>query len=602
MSENNMNLPIHQEVLVQLSHCDEKQLAWLSGYCWARAQQHTLPAKSESGENALLATPHPALRICILSASQTGNARTIAQQLADKLQNLNVEVNLIGAGDYKPRNIAKEELLFLVTSTQGEGEVPEEALPLWRFLCGKKAPQLISLGYAILGLGDSSYTHFCQAGKDFDAKFQALGAKALVPRYDADADFTQTAQDWINAVYAWVQENAPTSEVLEKTTLKANVQDNGLVNAPLYTKTAPFAAMLLTRQKITGDLSHKDIRHIEFDLTDSGIRYQPGDSLGVLVQNDPALVDEFLQLFVLEATLPIHLGDETLSLEKALTSRLELTQNNTALIEKYAQWAKNAQLTELVEQKDQLQALAQRTPIIDFLQTYPSALTAQQLVSLLRPLTPRFYSIASSQDEVSDEVHITVAVVRFEHNGKLRGGVASTYLADRLEEDDSASIFVESNPYFRLPRDPNTPVIMIGSGTGIAPYRAFVQQRAHDQAPGKNWLIFGNPHFIEDFLYQTEWQAFAKEGYLHRTSFAWSRDQEEKVYVQDKIREEATTLWQWLQEGAHLYVCGDAATMAKGVEQALVWVIQTQGQLDAQQAQEYLDELRVAKRYQRDVY
>ncbi|MDK1229589.1 NADPH-dependent assimilatory sulfite reductase flavoprotein subunit, partial [Cronobacter turicensis] len=375
-----------------------------------------------------------------------------------------------------------------------------------------------------------------------------------------------------------------------------------LVDSTPYTKEAPLTATLSVNQKITGRHSQKDVRHIEIDLGDAGLRYQPGDALGVWYQNDPALVQELLELLWLKGDEPVTVGEKTLPLGEALQWHFELTVNTAAIVENYATLTRSETLLPLVGDKAKLQHYAATTPIVDMARFAPAQLDAEQLIGLLRPLTPRLYSIASSQAEAENEVHITVGVVRFDIEGRPRAGGASSYLADRLEEDGEVRVFIEHNDNFRLPVTPETPVIMIGPGTGIAPFRAFMQQREADGATGKNWLFFGNPHFTEDFLYQVEWQRYVKEGLLTRIDLAWSRDQDHKIYVQDKIREQGAELWRWIQEGAHLYVCGDANRMAKDVEQALLEVIAAYGGMDAEAADEYLSELRVERRYQRDVY
>ncbi|MGL4684941.1 MAG: NADPH-dependent assimilatory sulfite reductase flavoprotein subunit, partial [Hafnia alvei] len=345
-----------------------------------------------------------------------------------------------------------------------------------------------------------------------------------------------------------------------------------------------------------------DVRHIEIDLGESGLSYQPGDALGVWYHNDPDLVEEIIDLIWRTGDETVTLNDQTMTLREALTERLELTQNTTVIVEKYAALSRDERLIELLADKHQLQQYAQTTPLPDMIRQAPADLDAEQLVALLRPLTPRLYSIASSQEEVGSEVHITVGVVRYEVDGRARTGGASGYLADRLEEDGELRVFIEHNDNFRLPANPQTPVIMIGPGTGIAPFRAFIQQRAAEGAEGLNWLFFGNPHFTEDFLYQVEWQRFVKDGVLSRIDLAWSRDQKHKVYVQDKLREQGAEVWRWIEQGAHIYVCGDANRMAKDVEQALLELLAEHGGMDAEQADEFLSELRVERRYQRDVY
>ena len=344
------------------------------------------------------------------------------------------------------------------------------------------------------------------------------------------------------------------------------------------------------------------MRHIEIDLGDSGLRYQPGDALGVWYQNDPALVKELVELLWLKGTEPVQVEGKTLPLSEALQWHFELTVNTANIVENYATLTRSESLLPLVGDKTKLQHYAATTPIVDMVRFSPAQLDADALIGLLRPLTPRLYSIASSQAEVENEVHITVGVVRYDIEGRARAGGASGFLADRVEEEGEVRVFIEHNDNFRLPANPETPVIMIGPGTGIAPFRAFMQQRAADEAPGKNWLFFGNPHFTEDFLYQVEWQRYVKEGVLTRIDLAWSRDQKEKVYVQDKLREQGAELWRWINDGAHIYVCGDANRMAKDVEQALLEVIAEFGGMDAETADEFLSELRVERRYQRDVY
>ena len=452
----------------------------------------------------------------------------------------------------------------------------------------------------MLGLGDSSYPNFCQAGKDFDQRFAELGATRLFKRVDADLDYSATAEQWIRDIVAIVKEKAAQASPAVQSIGTATTAP--VAKESQYNKANPFSATLITNQKITGRQSDKDVRHLEFDLAGSDLHYQAGDALGVWFDNDPKLVDEILSLAQIDPTTEVTIEGKAQTISTALLSYLELTQNTPAFVKGYAALANNEQLNDLVADNQALQELVQSTPIVDVLHKFPAKLTAEQLVSLLRPLTPRLYSISSSPAEVGEEVHLTVGVVRFEHEGRARSGAASSFLADRVEEDGAVRVFVEHNDNFRLPNDTAKPIIMVGSGTGVAPFRAFMQQRVADEANGKNWLIFGNPHFASDFLYQTEWQQFAKEGFLHKYDFAWSRDQEKKIYVQDKICENSTALWQWLQEGAYFYVCGDAARMAKDVEQALLEVIAKEGNLSPDEAEDYLNELREEKRYQRDVY
>ncbi|HHD0697669.1 TPA: NADPH-dependent assimilatory sulfite reductase flavoprotein subunit [Klebsiella pneumoniae] len=589
-------LPLNPEQLARLQAATTDftptQLAWVSGYFWGMLNQQSGAAVAEPAPAAEVPT------ITLISASQTGNARRVAEALRDDLLAAKLNVKLVNAGDYKFKQIAAEKLLVVVTSTQGEGEPPEEAVALHKFLFSKKAPKLDGTAFAVFGLGDTSYEFFCQSGKDFDNKLAELGAERLLDRVDADVEYQAAAAEWRARVVEALKARAPVAAPAQLATSGA-VND---IHTSPYTKEAPLTATLSVNQKITGRNSEKDVRHIEIDLGDSGLRYQPGDALGVWYQNDPQLVKELVELLWLKGDEPVTVEGKTLPLSEALQWHFELTVNTATIVENYATLTRSESLLPLVGDKAQLQQYAAATPIVDMVRFSPAQLDAEALIGLLRPLTPRLYSIASSQAEVESEVHVTVGVVRYEIEGRARAGGASSFLADRVEEDGEVRVFIEHNDNFRLPANPETPVIMIGPGTGIAPFRAFMQQRAADGAQGKNWLFFGNPHFTEDFLYQVEWQSYVKEGLLTRIDLAWSRDQQQKIYVQDKLREQGAELWRWINDGAHIYVCGDANRMAKDVENTLLEVIAEYGAMDAEAADEFLSELRVERRYQRDVY
>ncbi|MEQ1964951.1 NADPH-dependent assimilatory sulfite reductase flavoprotein subunit [Xenorhabdus khoisanae] len=596
-------LPVSPEQLSRLqsatSDFSSHQLAWLSGYFWGMVN-HQPQTEVETPAVSMQET------VTLLSASQTGNARRLAEQLRDSLLAANLNVNLINAGDYKFKQISQERVLIIIASTQGEGEPAEEAVALYKYLYSKKAPSMKDTVYAVFGLGDTSYENFCQAGKDFDNRLNELGAQRLLDRVDADVEYQEQAEQWHRQITDILQQrlsvqakSATSAQSVSTQAISAAQMDS--VGAT-YTKEMPLAASLLSNQKITGRGSDKDVRHVEIDLGDSGLTYQPGDALGVWFENDPALVDELITLLWLEGSEQVNVNGKLLPLREALISHIELTQNTGIIVEKYATLAKDEKLLALVADKQALQKYAQTTPIVDMVRSVAAHPEAQQFVDLLRPLTPRLYSISSSQSEVENEVHITVGVVRYDIEGRARTGGASGYLADRLQEDDGIRIFIEKNNNFRLPADPNTPVIMIGPGTGIAPFRAFLQERDSQGTEGKNWLFFGNPHFVEDFLYQVEFQRYVKDGLLTRIDLAWSRDQQHKVYVQDKLHEQGEEVWRWIQDGAHLYVCGDANRMAKDVEQTLLDIISQHGGMDTEQADEFLSELRLERRYQRDVY
>ena len=582
--------PIPAELSAALDTLSPLQLAWLSGYCWARADGTGAALPAIPATNAETAEPAPPpLAVTVLSASQTGHAREVADKLHAALAEQGINAKHISATDYKPKTIADEQVLRLVTATPGEGEPPEEALSLHRLLFGKKAPQLPGLRFAVCALGDSSYPDFCQAGKDFDARLAELGGERLAPRADCDVEYQTPAA-------AWIADLVPRLAALQPAARQAPTATAPAATTA-YDRDHPFSAPLLARQKITGRQSSKDVRHIELDLSGSGLTYQAGDALGVWCENDPVRVDNILAALKLDGAT--NIGGKTL--RDILIHEREISQNTPQFVQGYAALAKSADLDAEIATHGAA-PYAANTPLDAIVVRYPAAITAEQLLTLLRPLTPRLYSIASAPEEVGEEVHLTVGVLHYEHDGKAYSGAASGYLGERLPEDGAARVFVEPNPNFRLPDDPQAAIIMIGNGTGIAPFRAFMQARVAREAPGQNWLVFGNPHFTEDFLYQTEWQGWQKDGFLHRYSLAWSRDQEEKIYVQDKLREAAADVWQWLKNGAYVYVCGDAARMAKDVERALLDIIAGEGGMHADDAEDYLDELRQEKRYQRDVY
>lgn len=571
-----------------LSTLNTQQLAWVSGYLYGLSQS----GQQSVAASAAVAAPSGSLTI--LYGSQTGNAKGVATAIKAQAEARGLPVTLASMADYKPKQLKKESHLLVVVSTYGEGEPPESAVDLFEQLKKGKIGKLDGLKFAVLGLGDSSYEFFCQTGKDFDDFLAKAGAERVYEPASLDVDYQDAAKSWseqaLNAIATTLSTGAASS-------VASAVQQ--AVGHSQYSKENPFPARLSVNQKITGRDSTKDIRHIEINLADSGLTYQPGDALGVWFDNDAELVGEVLALTGLS-------GDESTAhgtLRAALTSHFELTRLHGGFITGLADISDNAALKDLAGDKAQVNALVASAQVVDVLKRFPTALTAEQLIGLLRPLTPRLYSIASAQSEVEEEVHLTVGVVRYpQEDGTVRSGAASSYLADRLIEDGEVRVFVEHNDNFRLPQNPDTPVIMVGPGTGIAPFRAFMQEREAQGAEGKNWLFFGNPHFTQDFLYQVEWQRYVKSGLLSKISLAFSRDQANKIYVQDRLREAGLELYQWLEAGAHFYVCGDANKMAKDVQEALLDVIAEHGHKSREEAEEYLSELRRAKRYQRDVY
>ncbi|WP_281559474.1 assimilatory sulfite reductase (NADPH) flavoprotein subunit [Thalassomonas sp. RHCl1] len=572
------------------------QLAWASGY---------LAAKSEQSSVAVLPAAQAAVSstLTILYVSQTGNAKGVAQQLAQSAEAAGITVNLKNVADYKAKSLKSETHLLIVASTNGEGEAPDDGLEFHEFLFSKKAPKLPNLKYSVLALGDSSYEFFCQTGKDFDERLKALGATQVSARVDCDVDYDSDAKAWSTQIVETLKEELTSSADALAPVVNLPVSNSADSS---YNKQNPYAAEFLVSQKITGRESAKDVRHIEIDLGESGLTYQPGDALGVWFENDQVLVDELLQLLAFsgdeQVTFSKDDSEQTLAISEALVSVFEITQTAPSFVDFWAKTSGSAELLTLAEDKNALREFAANHQLVDILKLAPAQVTPQELIDTLRKMTPRLYSIASSQAEVDEEVHLTVGLVSYERDGKTRLGGASGYLAQRLEEGAKVKVFVEHNDNFRLPESDDTPVIMIGPGTGVAPFRAFMQEREARDAGGDNWMFFGDQTFTQDFLYQVEWQNYLKSGLLTKMNVAFSRDQAEKIYVQDRLKEQAKEVFAWLERGAHLYVCGDANRMAKDVHNTLLEIIAEQGGLSTEQAEDYLKTLRVSKRYQKDVY
>ena len=572
------------------------QLAWASGY---------LAAKSEQGHNAQIAPSALAVAaktLTILYASQTGNAKGVASKLEKSAKAAGINVVLKNIADYKAKGLKNESHLLIVASTNGEGEAPDDAIEFHEYLLGKKAPKLPNLSYSVLALGDSSYEFFCQTGKDFDERLKALGAKQVTARVDCDVDYDSDCESWTASIVESLKD-----ELTQSTAGLAPVIDLPTAGAESqYSKQNPFEAEFSLSQKITGRDSAKDVRHIEIDLGESGLTYQVGDALGVWFENDADLVADLIATLSLtgeeKIKLKVNGANQVFTLTDALTTELEITQTAPAFVEFWAKISGDKALTKIAADKNTAREYAGEHQIIDVVKAAKTEIDPQFFVESLRKITPRLYSIASAQAEVEEEVHLTVGLVSFDANGEPRTGGASSFLANRLEEGQKVRVFVEHNDNFRLPQSDDTPVIMIGPGTGVAPFRAFMQEREARDASGDNWMFFGDQTFTQDFLYQVEWQNYLKSGLLTRMDVAFSRDQAEKVYVQERLKEQASDVFAWLERGAHLYICGDANRMAKDVHQTLVEIIQEHGKLSAEQAEDYLKSLRSNKRYQKDVY
>ena len=586
-----LDLAQTQKVRSALDGLTPAQLQWVSGYVAG------LAAQNETAPPAVAQTaPEPSHAMTILYGSQTGNGRAIAEELKQNAVSRGFAVKLFSLADYRPANIKRETLISLVVSTHGEGDPPDDAELFHEFLLSGKAPQLKQLKYSVLALGDSSYVNFCQTGRDLDARLSELGATRFVPTLECDLDYDEAVAAWADDVLQALP------DVLDSV---PGVPRLHAVKPPaVYSRHRPFEAVVLTNQKITGAKSTKDVRHIELSLEGSGLIYEPGDSLAVIADNPPQLIEELLETLGFSGDEEVEVQGAAFTIRDALRAKLEITVPNLGFLKVYAELADSQDLRGLLQpdRQAELSAFLEARQIIDIVREYAAPVSAAEFAASLRKLMPRSYSVASSPLANPDEVHLTVASVNYQAFGTEHWGAASSMLADRIAEGDKVSVFVEPNPRFRLPADAQTPVIMIGPGTGVAPFRAFVEQRAELGATGKNWLFFGDRTFHSDFLYQLEWQRFLKHGVLHRLDVAFSRDQADKVYVQHRIEEQGAEVYEWLQQGAAIYVCGDAKHMAGDVHDALVNVLVSHGGHDTGSAQIYLKDLRRAGRYQRDVY
>ncbi len=619
------NFPIPEDRRDQLqqlaTELNREQLMWLSGYFAGAAaaapssipgfqpnllggqvRAQLAPAASPAAfappATAAAAAPQPSLTI--LSASHTGNGRKISENLLAAVKAIGVQARLVKAGDYQPREIAKEKLLYIVISTHGDGDPPDEARALYEFLGTKRAPQLPELQYSVLALGDTSYPKFCEAGRVVDERLSKLGAKRLLPRVDCDVDFEKLAQTWSDDALARMRE-------FKEKSAPAPAAATGVAHASApaeavaeLTRAQPATAEVLANQRIVGRGALREVRHVELAFPGLGNLYKPGDALGIVHRNPDAAIEAVLKATKLEPSATVTHENKTHTLLEWLRDERELTRIARPLLVQVAKQAK-VDISELLGNAQAMAKLTATCQVSDVLASYPAEWTPEALVAALRPVTGRVYSIASSPAAVGDEAHLTVAVVGSDTDRKLLAGAASHFVVN-TPTDSNVQVWIEKNERFRVPADDARNIIMVGPGTGVAPFRGFLQEREARGASGRNWLFFGGRSLYQDFLYQLEWQQALKRKALHRVDVAFSRDQAEKIYVQHRIRQAGKELFAWLSNGAYFYVCGDASAMAPDVNAALLDVVREQGNMDADDAQSWVADLTADGRYLRDVY
>lgn len=612
------NSPFDQEQAELLNRLlptlSEGQRIWLSGYLAAAANAAAAPAPGEGAAQtgavlpvaaAAAAQPEVSREVTVLFGSQTGNSQRLAKDMSKKLEERGYAVTLSSMSDYKPAGLKKTQNLLVLVSTHGEGDPPDNALSFHEFLLGKRAPRLEGLRFSVLALGDSSYEFFCKTGKDFDSRLEELGGTRLAPRVDCDLDYDEPAAEWFGNVLNALGAAAPSGAAQAASAAPAAATVPA--EASGYSRTSPFQAEVLENLNLNGRGSARETRHLEISLEGSNLKYEPGDCLGIYPENHPELVDALIDEMGWnpdEFVAVNKKGDER-PLREALLRHYEITVITKPLLEQAAKLTGSQKLRELLEpgREEELRAYAESRDLLDLARDFePLAVPAGEFVSILRKMPARLYSIASSQKAYPDEVHLTVRAVRYEAHGRNRFGVCSVQAAERLQPGDTLPVYIHQNPNFKMPPSPDTPVIMIGPGTGVAPFRAFLQEREESEAGGPAWLFYGDQRFHTDFLYQVEWQKWLKSGVLTRMDVAFSRDTDKKVYVQHRMQEKSRELFRWLEDGAYVYVCGDEKNMAHDVHAALLSIIGSEGGKSPEAAAAYLAEMQQQRRYQRDVY
>lgn len=566
-----------------------EQRAWLNGFIAGMFSNMTGGATAEAAQAVKPLT--------ILFGSQTGTAEALSKQFSKAAKKQGFEPKVVDMGSYEPAQLAEEKELVIITSTYGDGEPPDNAQALYEFIHSDSAPRLEQLNYSVLALGDTSYPDFCKCGADFDRRLAELGATCVRERVDCDLDYDEAYEGWRDSVLPALAECS--GGTTDAVALPADEEEEEAT----YSKKNPFPAKLVNNYNLNGEGSAKETRHVEISLEGSGLSYEVGDALGVVPVNCPDLVSDILKVAGFDGEEAIDFDGDKIPLRLALTEKYDIRTLNQPFLKALAPIAKHEKLDALLEsEKKEIDDYCWGREIVDALTEFSVKFShSSEFVGILKKLSARLYSISSSPKAHPGQVHLTVGAVRYDSHGRSRKGICSTYLADRVGEN-AVGVYLHANKAFKLPEDDSVPVIMVGPGTGIAPFRAFLEERQATQAKGKNWLFFGDQKAACDYLYKEQLEGMLSDGTLERLDLAFSRDQTEKIYVQTRMIENAESLYQWLEEGAYFYVCGDASRMAKDVDTALHKIVEEQGNMSAEDAEAYIKKMKSEKRYARDVY
>lgn len=568
------------------------QRSWLSGFlAGLDASQYGSTAQAGGALAPAAQAPRPRQPLTILYGSESGNTEALAMKAKKLAAKLNFDAKIVDMADADIATIAKSKNLIVFISTWGEGDPPQRAVDFHAALMGDGAPRFEGVRFAVLALGDTAYVNFCQTGRQIDARIEALGGTRVADRQDLDLDFQKAAAAWTEKALEVIApaEAAPANTVVHVDFKSVPSIDD---DEPRFTAETPAEADISDLINLNGTGSTRETWHVEFAVDDPGFVYKPGDAIGLFPENDPALANDLLKAVGLESDA---------ALKEKLLKSYDITTLSRPLVDGYAKLTGRKDVAKLLEDGE-LAKFASDRQLIDLFESFPEKLEADQFAKLLRPLPGRLYSVASSLKAHPGEAHLLVGAVRWSSHGRARNGVTSTYLADRCKTGGKARIYIKPNKHFGLPPDGDRPIIMIGAGTGVAPYRGFIEERAETGAKGKSWLFFGERNFSYDFLYQLEWQDHLASGTLSRIDVAFSRDQPEKIYVQQRLWEHRVELLEWLENGAHIYVCGDEKGMAKDVDATLVKILAETANGDEEAGRAKLKELTKANRYQRDVY